>query len=93
MSRNRNQHQRNHQNNQRHIGFNAEPERNPMIVPEGLAPQIIIPLKREEYMDLLSRSITLDLIANIIDKKDSYMDVRPIQKLLGLLDCKKEDAE
>ena len=91
MSRNRNHHNR--QNNQRHIGFNTEPERKPIIMADGTAPQIIIPITREEYLVLLSRSIKLDLVASMIAKKNTYMDVAPLQKLLGLTDHDKEDAE
>ena len=90
MSRNRNQ---NHQHQQRRIGYNSEPERTPIVVPEGAAPQILIPVTREEYTEMLRRSVTLDIIIGMIDKKDSYMDVRPIQKMLGLHNNKKEDDE
>lgn len=88
MSRNRNQ---NRNNNSRRIGYNAEPEHKPIILTDGMAPQIIIPVTREEYLELLNRSLKLDLVASMIENRDNYMDVRPLQKLLGLIDVNKED--
>lgn len=92
MSRNRNQnHQQ--QNHQRRCGFNNEPDRSPIVLLGGAVPQTIIPVTREEYTELIRRSVTLDLVTCAINKKDTYMDVRPLQKLLGIIDSKKEDDE